>query len=293
MKKYFRHKIQNLIVVDKIVTVHYFEFNKNFRGSVESHDFWELVFAAKEDVLCTANGVEIPLAQGEILFHKPNESHSLAANGKKAPNVVIVSFECKSEAIRFFEGKRVRANHDFTKLLYTILEEARKTFSILFSDPKLEKMELLPTPTLGGQQLIKNYLEILLINIMRALTETERGNKIFLQREELGNKLVKDVIRILERNICHVLTVGDICAETGYSRAYVFKEFRAATGKSVMEYFIALKIEEAKRHLREDDMTVKEISEHLAFDTPNYFSKTFKRYTGLTPSTYKKFALNL
>ena len=142
-------------------------------------------------------------------------------------------------------------------------------------------------------QLIKNYLEILLINIMRALTETERGNKIFLQREELGNKLVKDVIRILERNICHVLTVGDICAETGYSRAYVFKEFRAATGKSVMEYFIALKIEEAKRHLREDDMTVKEISEHLAFDTPNYFSKTFKRYTGLTPSTYKKFALNL
>lgn len=165
------------------------------------------------------------------MFHKPNESHSLAANGKKAPNVVIVSFECKSEAIRSFEGKRVRANHDFTKLLYTILEEARKTFSILFSDPKLEKMELLPTPTLGGQQLIKNYLEILLINIMRALTETERGNKIFLQREELGNKLVKDVIHILERNICHVLTVGDICAETGYSRAYVFKEFRAATGK--------------------------------------------------------------
>ena len=293
MKKYFRHKIQNLIAVDKIVTVHYFEFNKNFRGDVESHDFWELVFAAKEDILCTANGEEIRLAQGEILFHKPNESHSLAANGSKAPNVVILSFECKSEAIRFFEGKRVRADRNFIKLLYTILEEAKKTFSISFSDPKLEKMDLLSAPTLGGQQLIKNYLEILLINIMRALTETARGNKIFLQREELGNKLVKDVIRILERNVCRMLTVDNICVETGYSRSYIFKEFRSATGKSVMEYFIALKIEEAKRHLREDDMTVKEIAEHLAFDTPNYFSKTFKRHTGWTPSTYKKFAEDL
>ncbi len=292
MKKYFRHKIQNLIVVDKIVTVHYFEFNKNFRGDAESHDFWELVYAAKEGILCRADGKEIPLSPGEILFHKPNETHSLSANGHKAPTVVIVSFECKSEAIRFFEDKRLLLEPGMAKLLYTILDEAKKTFSIPFSDPKLKKMELHPNPTLGGQQLIKNYLEIFLINIMRHLTETSRGNKIFLHREELGSKLVKDVIRILEENLSRPLTVSEISDATGYSRAYIFKEFRAATGKSVMAYFTALKIEEAKRLLREDDMTVKEIAEHLSFDTPNYFSKTFKRQTGLTPSTYKKFALS-
>ncbi len=293
MKKYFRHKIQNLIVVDKIVTVHYFEFNKNFRGSTESHDFWELVYAAKEGILCTADGEEIPLSEGEILFHKPNESHALSANREKAPTVVIVSFECKSEAIRFFEERRIRIERASEKLLYTILDEAKKTFAIPFSDPKLKKMELLPTPTLGGQQLIKNYLEILLINLMRDLTETARGNKIFLHREELGSKLVKDVMRLLAANLTRPLSITEISNTTGYSRAYIFKEFRAATGKSVMAYFTALKIEEAKRLLREDDMTVKEIAEHLAFDTPNYFSKTFKRHTGLTPSTYKKFALTL
>jgi len=35
-------------------------------------------------------------------------------------------------------------------------------------------------------------------------------------------------------------------------------------------------------------MSVGEISAHLSFDTPNYFSKTFKKVTGYTPSTYRK-----
>ena len=96
MKQYFRHKLQNLIVVNKVITIHYFEFDKNFRVAEEAHDFWELVYADKESILCYADGVEIPLEEGEILFHKPNESHALAANGKKAPNVFIISFECKS-----------------------------------------------------------------------------------------------------------------------------------------------------------------------------------------------------
>ena len=40
---YYQHKIENLLTVSKIVTVHYFEFEKNFKGHEESHDFWELV----------------------------------------------------------------------------------------------------------------------------------------------------------------------------------------------------------------------------------------------------------
>ena len=55
-----------------------------------------------------------------------------------------------------------------------------------------------------------------------------------------------------------------------------------------MEYFTSLKIEKAKQLLRENELSVKEIADALAFDTPNYFSKTFKQLTGQTPSSYKK-----
>jgi len=55
-----------------------------------------------------------------------------------------------------------------------------------------------------------------------------------------------------------------------------------------MDYYNYLKIKTAKQLLKEGDLSIKEIAEKLSFDTPNYFSKTFKKFTEMTPSQYKK-----
>lgn len=288
MKRYFRHKIENLIVVTRIVTVHPFEFAKDFRTKGESHDFWELVYANRSDILCYADGAEIPLRQGEALFHKPGEFHALSANGKTPPAVIIVSFACASEAMRFFEGRKVRLTRRQTGLLYALLEEAEKTFDLRFPDPDAKKIDQRPSPTLGGLQLVKNYLEILLVDAMRSLTETESGNEIFLKKGEFNSKLVSEVIAYLEANLHASPSIGDVCRAVRYSKTYLFREFRAETGKSVMEYFSEMKVERAKKMLRESDISVRALSEALAYDTPNYFSKSFKKSTGLTPSDYRK-----
>lgn len=277
--------------VSRIVTVRYAEFDKTYRTHGEVHNFWELIYADKESIVCTADDREIPLQGGELLFHKPNELHAFAANGKKAPNVLVVCFECKSESMRFFENRKVILDKRYARFLYAILDEAKRTFAIPAADTRLEKLTLLPTPTLGGQQLIKNYLEILLISIMRALTETESGNTTFLQKREYKNHLVDQILEILENNLHRTLTVDEICRQIAYGKAYAFREFKAATGKSIMNYFTVLKIEKAKQLLRENELSVRQIADALAFDTPSYFSKTFKRVTGLTPSAYKKLTL--
>ena len=293
MKNYFQHKLSNLISINKIVTIHYFEFDKDFKTTGESHDFWELVFVEKGNLLCTADTMEIPLNQGEILFHKPNEFHTLASNGKTAPNVFILSFVCKSESIKFFENKKILLPTHLVKFIYSILDEGRKTFNIPYSDPNLKKMKLLPSPTLGGEQLIKKYLEIFLINLLREQTETEQGNATFLPWQELSAKPVDEVIAILKDNVFNALRIDDICKEVAYSKAYLFRIFKAKTGKTIMNYYTELKIKQAKQLLRENELSVREISEKLAFSTPDYFIKTFKRFTGLTPLTYKKRSTSL
>lgn len=293
MKKYFKHKLKNLININKIVTIHYFEFAKDFKSDGESHDFWEFVYAEKESLLCTADGERIVLNEGEILFHKPNEFHSLSANGKAAPNVFILSFECKSDAMRFFENKKFPLDAGLTKFVYCILEEGKKTFDIPYSDPNLKKMPLLPRPTLGGEQLIKDYLEIFLINLLRQQTETEKGNSIFLANKELSRKPVREVVALLENSLHTNLTIEDICKKTAYGRAYLSRIFKEQTGKTIMEYYLHLKMERAKQLLRENELSVKEIAETLAFNEPNYFTKTFKRITGLTPTAYKRRAMAL
>ena len=288
MKRYFKHKPENLINITKIVTVNHFEFEKNFIFRGESHDFWEIVYADRESLICTADSRVINLKEGELLFHKPGEFHSLAANGYAAPSVYILSFVCKSAAMKFFENKKLAPNKNFAKYIYSIFDEGARTFAIPFSDPEQKKMDLSETPSLGGGQIIKNYLEIFLINLLRFYTETERGNEIFLPQNKLSSKPVDEVMKVLKSNLRNSLTIDEICAETSYGRAYLFRVFKAETGKSIIEYFLEMKIDLAKQLILEGKMSIKEISEYLSFNEPNYFTKTFKRITGMTPSTYKK-----
>ena len=288
MRKYFYHKIENLLLVNKIMTLHRFSFDKDFVSSGESHNFWEIVFAARESLVCTADEREIILEEGEVLFHKPNEHHILRANGRRAPQVLVISFECKSEAMRFFEEKKLRPDERCLRLLYSVFEEGEKTFDIAVSDPDRDRMELLASPTLGGEQLIKNYLELFLITLMRSLTETEQGNPVFVEKSELQSRLVPNILRMMEENLGGTLRVEDIARQTNYSRAYVFREFKRATGKSLMAYYNERRIRRAAELVAEGTLSVREIAERLGFDTPNYFSKSFKRIMGVTPSAYKK-----
>lgn len=288
MKRYFYHKIENLLLVNKIVTLHRFSFDKDFASPGESHNFWEIVFAARESLVCEADGREIILEEGEVLFHKPNEHHILKANGRRAPQVLVVSFECKSEAMRFFEEKKLRPDDRCLRLFYSVFEEGERTFDMSESDPDRQRMELLSAPTLGGEQLIKNYLELFLITLMRSLTETEQGNPVFVEKSELQSRLVPNILRMMEESLGGGLRVEDIARQTNYSRAYVFREFKRATGKSLMSYYNERRIRNGADLLAEGSLSVREIAERLGFDTPNYFSKSFKRILGVTPSVYKK-----
>ncbi len=284
--KYYKYKIENLIRVTKIITVHYFEFGKNFVSGTESHDFWEIVYADRGNVICKREGEEKVLSEGEIFFHKPNEEHSLRADSKNAPNVFIISFECKSEALHFFEGKTIKLNKSNVNFIYSIINEAKKTFNIPFSDPKVKKMPILEKPTLGGLQLIKNYLEILLINVLRDQTEIEGKNNLFLSVVNNG-KISKRVIDILKDYAYKRIKIEDICKNMNYSKSYLFKKFKKETGRSIMDYYAEIKIECAKKLLREDNYSVTEIAEKLDFDSQSYFSKVFKKNTGYSPLKYK------
>ena len=287
-KKYYKHKLENLLVISKIITIHYFEFDKKFASHVESHDFWELVYADKGNLICSLGDREVLLKEGEVIFHKPGISHAHRADGKRAPNVFIVSFECKNEAMRFFEDKRLTLDDSLRRFIFSIIEESKRTFDLPVSDPELKKMKLLESPALGGQQIIKNYLELLLINLMRNETEQNRSEAVFLSREKFDELISDRVIEYMKEHITEKLSVDDVCSVLHYNKSYVFRQFKKTTGSSLMAYFTKMKIQRAKEMLRETDLSIFAISDTLSFDDPNYFSKTFKKVTGYAPSTYRK-----
>ena len=60
-----------------------------------------------------------------------------------------------------------------------------------------------------------------------------------------------------------------------------------------MNRFLTLKIDKAKQMLREEQISISDISESLGFDTPQYFSRMFRRYTGTSPRDFRNSVLSV
>ena len=281
------HKLQlkQEIKIEKIVTIHYFEYGKDYKFKGEFHDFWELIYVDKGAVDITAGDRMITLGQGKMYFHKPGEFHNVTANGASAPNLVIISFECLSPAIQHFEHKNLTAG-DFEKTCFSnIVDEAKSAFKNPLDNVYTTRMERSSNQNFGCEQLIKINLEMLLINLIR-LKDTPPSRQSTVTRENFDNEFITAVVGCMQKNIYNKIKFSDICFYMHTSATNLKSTFKQKTGQGIMEYYRVLKIDEAKRFIREENMNFTQISEKLSYSSVHYFSRHFKEVTGLTPTEY-------
>jgi len=286
---YIRHEIANLISINKIVTIHYYELDKDFCFDGESHNFWEMVYVDSGVVEIDANGKQITLNQGEIIFHKPNEFHTLRADKKTASNVFVISFVCSSESMKFFNRKTMSVPSKLKKHISSIIEEYNETFVPMSSQDI--KLEIKENPPIGSQQMIRTYLEQFLILLIRH-EQDKRNLRVFPSRESMENHLVSQMMQFIDENIYKSISVSQICKNLSYSRTYLAKIFKQTTDYTILEYILIQKIKEAKKLIREGNLNFAQISDKLSFENPHYFSRVFKRITNMTPTDYKKSVKN-
>lgn len=273
------------ICIDGLVTVHYFEYSSHYAFGGESHDFWEFLYVDKGEVIVGAQNASHNLKKGQIIFHKPGEFHTVKSNGVVAPNLVVASFVSKSEAMAFFENKIFTVSDAQRGFLAQIVTEAQAAFSTPLSDPEMNVLERYEQQPFGAEQLIVLALEQLLIDFVRA-GEASPSRTTSVIREKVQNDFVSRVSKYLEENISARLTLQDICRDNLVGRSYLQKVFREKTGGGAMEYFGLLKIDAAKRMIREGTHNFTEISVLLGYNSIHYFSRHFKKATGMTPSEY-------
>lgn len=283
---YIKIRPKTLINISRIVTIHYYEFGPNFVFQGESHDFWEMVYVDKGKVQVRRDEEDMILKQGELLFHQPNEFHSIRSLDS-SPNFFVISFSSASPAMAYFEKRRTQLDATLKPYLSSIIKEAEKTYIIPKNDPNLRKLHRKEDAPLGGEQLIQTYLEQLLIFLLRTITK-EGSLVSFPKKGSQEDPLVAAIKQYLSQHITDTVRVEDICNEFDYSRSFLNKRFQNETGQSLASYFTALKIEEAKRLIRDSDLNFAQISERLSFDNPQYFSRVFKNRTGMTPTEFKK-----
>lgn len=286
-KNMFLKKNEDITInIQQIVC--FLKFDLSRSSAPETHDFWELNYVYKGNGAVSSNGEIIPLNEGEVFFQKPGAVHYSIAKKDSPITLFCISFCATNKIINVFEGLKFALNREQKELILKMYEEAKNLFvngnknADSFSSKKYKD-----DPILGSYQMLKMYLEIFLISIAREVVKS-REVISYDTKESLEKLIYNKIIEKISDSLYSGINVDDICENFNYSRSHIYNIFKKHSGTSIMNYYNALKIGEAKRLIQEGNHSLSEISEILKFNNSYYFSKTFKKYTNSSPSEYKK-----
>lgn len=275
---------EKMIDIAGLYSFYYFECQNNFNFHGERHDFWEMVYIDSGEVIVMADKHSLVLKQGDIIFHKPMEFHTIAGNRKEPPNILVTTFKCTSRAMDFFKNRQFISDEQQRKLLSNFMNEGLELFG------QGPDVPLLPATTgkPGAYQLMIGWLEFLLLDLLRKADQLPKPARLQYSRHASDNVLAEGINLYLNNNIYGQICLQDVCAKFNMSQSHICHLYKEATGKSIMDHYMDLKITCAKRLLREGKLNFTQISEKLGFTSIHHFTRSFKSRTERTPSAYKK-----
>ena len=288
--------LANEFQIDELFSLHYFEYMNSFYFPGESHPFWEFVCVDKGEVTIGAGDRSFVLTRGQIVFHRPDEFHWVRAGGKAAPNLIVISFSTGSPLMDFFSERILQITEQDRLLLARIISEARLFLEGRLDDPYQKVLIPRKNAPAGSAQIIRTCLEQFLIGLFRrfgneaGIPSPVQDHQAFVPdkttTENADDELFSRLTEYLDRRLNGHVTIDRICSDNLISRSHLQKLFQAKCGAGVIEYFSRMKIEAAKQLIRNEQMNFTQIAETLGYSSIHYFSRQFRKLTGMSPSEY-------
>ncbi len=287
--RFVRNKLKDFISIPKIITIIYYKLPKNFMFAGEQHDFWEFIYVDKGELLITAGSSGYRLKAGELAFHRPDEFHDVRADGTIAPNVIVVSFECRSSCMKYFENKILFLDDHEKQLLSQVVAEGQNAFEMLSQQALVYGMCKRKTAPPGAEQLVRSGLEQMLISLFRrrdSILKRQRQTPTTLSNQY--QKLAAEIGLYMETHLDRRIRLETMSNELGISISLLKRIFKLKYHCSPADYIQGLKIEEAKRLIREDALNFTQIADHLGFYSSAHFCRVFRQKTDMTPTEYAR-----
>jgi AraC-like DNA-binding protein len=99
--------------------------------------------------------------------------------------------------------------------------------------------------------------------------------------------MVERARAIMQEHVEDSITVDEIAQRVGLGYTRLLNVFRQYTGLTPYQYYLQLRIHRARELLREPGITVKEVSARMNFENQYYFSRLFKKKTGMSPTQWQ------
>lgn len=279
---FFLNEFDVVLSVERIANLHYFEFTTQYQTREDHHNFSELIYVDKGAISVESENYSGELADGQLLIHRPNEIHSLICSDNDAPNVIIIGFECENDALRQFASSPVTLRTSQKKMLADLLKEGMGVYAPPYNMPYVKRMHKREAIPYGADQILKLKLEMFLILLVRGKMKSDtRASKLAV---DIGG--IKGVHRYVCEHYNQKITLEQLCLLFGTNKTTLCDEFRRAYGSTIFGYINMLRVERAKKLLREGEMSITDISTELGFSSIHYFCRVFKKLVGKSPKDF-------
>jgi AraC family transcriptional regulator len=165
---------------------------------------------------------------------------------------------------------------------------------VAFTDPEFASLvELAAAECAAGGLHGKLYRDSLTYAIMARFNRLARTEVV---DKPTGSPLPKHrLARVLDKirsDYDRDLSLAELAAESGYSRAHFLRMFSAATGRSPHRYLQEVRLERARERLRAKAASITDVAHSCGFSSHAHLTRLFHRRYGLTPSAYRSAAVS-
>jgi YesN/AraC family two-component response regulator len=163
-----------------------------------------------------------------------------------------------------------------------------------------EELQLKGLETGANDYLCKPFnFDMLLSKIRNLLTLQTTIKKVATKQVEVqvadmaiqsaDEKFIAAALTYIEENLQNAnLNVAELSKHLCISRVSLYKKMLLLTGKTPVDFIRSIRLKKAAQMLEKSQLSIAEISYEVGFNTPHYFTKSFKAEYGVLPSAYLK-----
>lgn len=224
---------------------------------------------------CEVNEKVYHVKKGDILLLYPGVEAMLEIEPDEPCSYTWIGFagvkakECVMQ-LGFSHKNHVQSVEDTDKLHEVVLH-------------MLQARELTFSNELKRNGLLKLFIAELIDQYNKQLSEAQM--KDFHNTE--SSAYIRNAITYIAENYASQIKINELADHIGVNRSYLASSFKKAMGYSPKEYLLRLRMEKAKKLLETTNQPINSIANSVGYTDQLAFSRMFKRYSGVSPKTYR------
>lgn len=235
-----------------------------------SHNFSELFYVRSGQGNFIVEDEIYPVKQDDLVIVNPNVEHTEVSVSNDPLEYVVLGVEGMSFDFGDRSGTR---NHEI------INYRNQRDELFFYFEAMLRETE---NKDENYEAICQNLLEVVVIILMRS-----SGHPFSVVATQRANKVCSRIKRYIDSNFADEISLDYLAEKAHLSKYYLAHTFAKYYGMSPINYLNEVRLRASKELLETTDLTISQIAETTGFSSQSYFSQSFRRSSGLTPSEYR------